>query len=71
MPSCWRVTMQNWVANFVKNYENTVVLVSHDEELLRTGVDSIAEVGNLAVLAVVSVSSKLQYRPDKVCSRYL
>jgi ATPase subunit of ABC transporter with duplicated ATPase domains len=53
---------RNWVANFVSNYKHTVVVVSHDDELLRTACDSVAEVRRLTIfhhLACVAKSSDL------------
>ena len=35
---------RDWVANFVGDYPKTVVVVSHDTELLRVACDSVAEV---------------------------
>ena len=87
---------RNWVANFIKKYQNTVVLVSHDEvtppppptthhppshphtthhlpshpptqELLRTGVDSIAEVtgGGLSTYKTTSYDKYLLEREER------
>ena len=58
---------RTWLGTFLANYDNTLIVVSHDESLLQTAVSSIAEVkaGKLEIYKSRSYSQWLIEREER------